>query len=287
MVGADRGAMLDRGRRRSLSFGLQTVLGLRKRGFFIPLRMAEDAARSAVHPYGALEAVFEAATPHFEAHLARISAYADDLEKLKGPPPEPRFDQAWFPRLDAAALYTAVRDLKPARIVEVGSGHSTRFLARAVKDGGLNTQITAIDPKPRADLGGLPITLVRTPLQSAPLDAFHALRAGDLLFVDSSHVLMPGTDLDVILNRVLPKLPSGITLGFHDIFLPDPYPDAWPFTAYNEQNALAAILRAAELLFASHYVTTRTADAVRGAWPSAPALKDGARESLLLVRLRT
>ena len=56
-----------------------------------------------------------------------------------------------------------MRETKPARIVEVGSGHSTRFMARAVRDGGLATAITAIDPAPRADIEGTGATLIRRP----------------------------------------------------------------------------------------------------------------------------
>src|SRR5262245_31183128 len=83
--------------------------------------------------------------------LSLIEGHARELEAI-GPdaPPAPRWNQDWFPRLDAAAAYAMVRALRPKRIVEVGSGHSTRFLARAVADGGLDTRITAIDPEPRA-----------------------------------------------------------------------------------------------------------------------------------------
>jgi predicted O-methyltransferase YrrM len=85
--------------------------------------------------------------------LDSIEQHAADLEKIgAAPPPAPRWNQDWFPRLDAAAAYAMVRALRPRRIVEVGSGHSTRFMARAVEDGGLPTQILAIDPAPRAAL---------------------------------------------------------------------------------------------------------------------------------------
>ncbi|MEM7694738.1 MAG: class I SAM-dependent methyltransferase [Pseudomonadota bacterium] len=277
--------MWTRGQRRTLSFGLQTVLGLRQKGFFIPLRTAPAAALWSQTPSEALAARFEMARPTFAAHLEAIGTHAADLAVLNGPPPEPRFDQTWFPRLDAAALYTLVRTAAPRRIVEVGSGHSTRFLARAVRDGGLSTAITAIDPMPRADLAGLPIDLRRQTLQEAGLEAVSHLTAGDLLFVDSSHVLMPGTDVDIVLSHIIPALPAGVLVGFHDIFLPDPYPPAWPFSAYNEQNAVAPLLPGATLVFSSHYVVTRMADALAAAWPGAPPLKAGARESLLLIKL--
>ncbi|MEM8664530.1 MAG: class I SAM-dependent methyltransferase, partial [Pseudomonadota bacterium] len=107
--------MFSRARRRTLSFGLQTVLGLRQKGFFIPLRTAPAAATWSQRRFEGLAAQFAAAEPTFAAHLARIDTFAEDLAVLAGPPPEPRFDQTWFPRLDAAALYTFVRDKRPAR----------------------------------------------------------------------------------------------------------------------------------------------------------------------------
>ncbi|WMS44751.1 class I SAM-dependent methyltransferase [Acuticoccus sp. MNP-M23] len=277
--------MFSRAQRRTVSFGLQTVLGLRQKGFFIPMRGAASAAGWADRPFTALAAKFRAAEPAFLAHLDAIDGFADDLAAIKGPPPEPRFNQTWFPRLDAAALYTAVRTLAPRRIIEVGSGHSTRFLLRAVRDGGLETEITAIDPQPRADIGDLPLTLHRATLQDTGLEPFAALDAGDLLFVDSSHVLMPGTDVDIILNQVIPALPAGVIVGFHDIFLPSPYPAAWPFTAYNEQNAVAPLLTGAALVFASAYVVNAMAGAFGASWAGRQPIEAGARESLLLLRL--
>ncbi len=277
--------MFSRARRRTVSFGLQTVLGLRQKGFFIPMRGAAEAAGWAQRPFAAMAGRFRAAEPAFEAHLAAIDGFAEDLAAIEGPPPEPRFDQTWFPRLDAAALYTAVRTLRPKRIVEVGSGHSTRFIVRAVRDGALATEVTAIDPQPRADIGGLPLTLHRASLQDTGLAPFAALEAGDLLFVDSSHVLMPGTDVDIILNQVIPGLPAGVIVGFHDIFLPEPYPPAWPFTAYNEQNAVAPLLAGASLLFASHHVVTAMAERFGQSWAGRQPIEAGARESLLLFRL--
>ena len=278
--------MMSRARRRTLSFGLQTVLGLRQKGYFIPMRGAAAAVAGAGRGFDALRPVFEAARPAFAAHLAAIEAQQAALAALDGPPPDPRFGQIWCPRLDAAALYALVRTHRPRRIVEVGSGHSTRFLARAIRDGGLDTHLTAIDPEPRADLAGLPITLVRTVVQAADPAPFAALTAGDVLFVDSSHVMMPGTDVDLILNHVLPMLPAGVFVAFHDIFLPRAYPDAWPFTAYNEQNAVAPLLQGrAELVWASAFVLAEMGEAVGRTWIGRQPLKDGARESLLVLRL--
>ena len=240
--------------------GLATLLG-RPQGFFIPYRYA--AGLTPPKRYSTLEPLFEAAIPAFRALLSRIDDHADALEAIgTEPPPAPRWLQGWFPRLDAAAAYTLVREQRPARIIEIGSGHSTRFLARAVADGRLTTAITAIDPQPRADIAALPLRHLATPLQAAGVAPFAALTAGDVLFVDSSHVAMPGSDVDFMITEILPILPAGVLIHIHDVLLPDGYPAAWQWRGYNEQPVVAALLAGGgfELVFASRYVATRMAD---------------------------
>jgi Methyltransferase domain len=258
-----------RGRRRRLALGLATLFG-RKRGFFVPHRYAAAVAPCA---YPALETYLAGCVPAFESVLADIGAHAERLGRMRGPAPEPRLDQAWFPTLDAAAAYAVVRRARPARIVEVGSGHSTRFLARAIADEGLATELLCIDPAPRAPLRNLPVRWIEAVVQQAPETWFTDLQAGDVLFVDSSHILMPGTDVDWLLNRILPSLAAGVLVHFHDIFLPDPYPESWAWRGYNEQQAIAPLLQghAYDCLFASHYVRTRLADRLtRGILPRLP-----------------
>jgi hypothetical protein len=264
--------------------GLATLFG-RARGFFIPYRYA-----ATVEPcvYPALDAYFAGRVPAFEAILADIEGYGERLEHLRGPAPQPRFDQGWFPTLDAAAAYAMVCRARPARIVEVGSGHSTRFLACAIADEALGTELVCIDPAPRAPLRGLPVRWIENVVQRAPDDCFARLRSGDVLFVDSSHVLMPGTDVDWLLNRVLPKLAAGVLVHFHDVFLPDPYPEPWAWRGYNEQQAIAPLLHgpAYECLFASHYVATRLSDRLaRGVLAQLP--RPAAPESSLWLEKRS
>jgi hypothetical protein len=263
---------------RRLTMGLATVTGVARRGFFIPYRHADVRATD----YPSLEPLFRAQEPAFTKVLAAVDSYADALSAIGGEPaPAPRWSQDWFPGLDAAAAYSLVRSLKPARIVEIGSGHSTRFLARAMRDEGLSTRLTAIDPQPRAVIAGLPVETVRKTLQDAGFDAFAGLGAGDMVFVDSSHILMPGTDVDLILNGLLPRLPAGALLHVHDIFLPDAYPERWAWRGYNEQQAVALLLTGGwEMVFASHYVRSRMGDQVRTPRP------DGAFEASLWLRKR-
>ena len=213
--------------------------------------------------------------------LKWIESYAAELEAIGSqPPPAPRWTQDWFPRLDAAAAYAMVRATRPRRIVEVGSGHSTRFLARAVADGGLDTRITAIDPEPRASLEGLDIEWLEKRVQRVA--AFPALGAGDILFIDSSHQLKPGSDVEFLLKAVLPLLPPGVRVHFHDIFLPDEYPEHWSWRRYNEQAAVSALIERDVLKvdFSSHAIVTRQPEALVGVLARLP-LPEGALESSL------
>jgi hypothetical protein len=161
------------------------------------------------------------------------------------------------------------------RVIEVGSGHSTRFLARTVKDGGFGCHIRAIDPAPRADIAGLGIEILPHIVQQADPALFDTLESGDLLFIDSSHILMPGSDVDWLFSRVLPRLKSGCWLQVHDIFLPDDYPAAWLWRGYNEQNVLPGLLGGGwRPVFASHYAASRLGAEVMagpvGRLPAAP-----------------
>ena len=259
--------LLSRAWRRRFALGLPTILGLRPRGWFLPHRYAGDL--SAPGGYPALETLFRRAEPAFHAHLALLASHRDDFAAILrredrpagGEPGQARWRQGWFPRLDAASAYALVRQRRPARIVEVGSGHSTRFLLRAIADGGLATRLTAIDPAPRATLEGQPLTLLRRTLQQAGLAPFAGLAAGDMVMIDSSHLLMPGSDVDLLFAEVLPRLPPGVLLQVHDIFLPDGYPADWAWRGYNEQQGLVGWLASGALrpLFASRYAATRLA----------------------------
>lgn len=269
---------------RRLWFGLATVLGLARRGFFIPYRYAAAVTPAGARPtYAEISKIFAAREADFVALLARLDHYADDLTAIgDAPAPAPRWRQDWFARLDGAAAYAMVRDTRPARIVEVGSGHSTRFLARAVTDGGLATQLTAVDPAPRAAIRDLAIKWIPTTLQDAGPGPFQELAAGDILFIDSSHILMPGSDVDTLFNRILPALPAGVRVHIHDIFLPDDYPEAWEWRGYNEQLAIGALLQGGyRPLFASHYVASRMADAVAASVAGRLTLMPGAMETSL------
>jgi len=104
--------------------------------------------------------------------------------------------------------------------------------------------------------------------------------------IDSSHILMPGSDVDYLLGHVLPRLPAGVLVQFHDIFLPDDYPVSWAWRGYNEQQGVLPLILSGdwEVIFASRFVATRAkkmlADSVVGSLP----LEAEAIESALWLR---
>lgn len=269
---------------RAMRMGLQTVLGGKRRGWFIPYRYAATVSEPAGYP--ALEPVFDAARSRFSDYFERMEMYADALAAIgNDPAPQPRWRQGWFPRLDAAAAYTMVRDRKPRNILEIGSGHSTRFMARAVSDGSLETRIVAVDPAPRAAIVGIGVEHIASTLNDADPVHFDGLAPGDILFIDSSHILMPGTDVDYLLNTVWPRLPAGVIVHIHDILLPDGYPAEWEWRGYNEQSAVAPLIagEAAKLLFASRFAATRMADRMNSGIVGRLELFDGAIETSLWI----
>lgn len=276
---------------RRLGFGMATLLGLSRRGFFIPYRYAGDVAAGGANDlYPAVAALFAGEAANFAGLLERLAEHAAALQAIaaRSGPDRARFDQDWFPRLDAAMAYAMVRWRKPRRIVEVGSGHSTRFLVRAVADGGLDSAITVIDPAPRADLARLAIARIGDLVPQCGLAPFAALGAGDLLSIDSSHVLMPGTDVDFLLSTVLPRLPPGALVQIHDMFLPDDYPSDWAWRGYNEQSGVAALIGAGgwKPLFSSHWAATRLGERVAKSPAGRLPLLPGARESSLWIERR-
>jgi predicted O-methyltransferase YrrM len=263
---------------RRLRFGLATLLGPEPRGFFIPYRYA-DTVRPSDHP--ALEPVFRDAAPSMLAILSAIEGYAAALAALQAAGPA-RFDQDWFPRLDALAVYALTRSRKPRRIVEIGSGHSTRFLARAVADEGCGTRIVCIDPAPRAALASLEVTWIPRVLGAEDDDLLASLTADDMLFIDSSHVAMPGTDVERLVLDILPRLAPGVLIHIHDILLPDAYPAEWDWRGYNEQIVVGALIQggAYEVLWSSRWAATRLG-AQLGPVVGGTVLVEGAIESSL------
>lgn len=270
-------------RLRRLRLGLRALAGRSGGGWFIPYRHARPQLRPA---YPALEPLFQAAAPRMEALLQEISRLRNALRAIPPSGPGLRWGQSWFPRLDAAAAYAMVRRLKPARIIEIGSGHSTRFMTRALVDMAADpSSLLAIDPAPRASLADTGARHMAALVEDVDRALFADLTANDILFIDSSHIAMPGSDVDVLFLDVLPRLPAGVYVHIHDIFLPQPYPESWTWRGYNEQTVVGALLQGGgyELVFASHWAVTNLTETVQGAVGWLP-LAEGAMETSLWLR---
>jgi predicted O-methyltransferase YrrM len=141
-----------------------------------------------------------------------------------------------YPQFDARTLYYFLREHKPRRYLEVGSGLSTYYasLAAARNDAeGSPLHITCVEPYPFAALRTLPaFDLVEGFVQDTPLDVFESLESGDVLFIDSSHALKVDSDVAFLFLEVLPRVKPGVLVHIHDVPFPFnvPYPaDTWLF----------------------------------------------------------
>ncbi|HEY9865663.1 MAG TPA: class I SAM-dependent methyltransferase, partial [Candidatus Obscuribacterales bacterium] len=132
----------------------------------------------------------------------------------------PQWINGWFPPLDAMSLYTMLASRKPNRYIEIGSGNSTKFARRAIQDHLLPTQITSIDPQPRAEIDEISNTIIRYPLEEVDLSVFSEITENDIVFFDGSHRCFQNSDVTVFFIDIIPLLPSGVTIGIRDIFWP-------------------------------------------------------------------
>ena len=141
-----------------------------------------------------------------------------------------------YPPFDARTLYYMLREHKPARYLEVGSGLSTYYATLA---GGRNAeegrplQLTCVEPYPFPALSELPgFELVEGFVQDVPVSRFAELDDGDVLFIDSSHALKIDSDVAYLFLEVLPAIKPGVFVHIHDVPFPFnvPYPaDTWLF----------------------------------------------------------
>ncbi len=132
-----------------------------------------------------------------------------------------------FGYIEAQVLHAVIRHSRPNQIIEVGSGVSTFCAHEALKHNGQGA-IVCIEPYPSKRLQELAvqeqaIKLLRSPVQAVSLSLFEGLQNGDILFVDSSHVVKTGSDVNFIILEVLPRLQAGVIVHFHDIYLPYDY----------------------------------------------------------------
>jgi predicted O-methyltransferase YrrM len=155
-------------------------------------------------------------------------------------------NNGWFESVDADVLYGVLRHFQPGRIIEIGSGFSSRLASQAIHDGQLKTKLICIDPSPRVEIRRCAAEYIQRPVEDLPASELaERLQPGDLLFIDSSHVISTGGDLVYLYLQVLPRLRPGVLIHVHDIFLPFEYPQEFILKerwGWNEQYLLHALL---------------------------------------------
>jgi hypothetical protein len=172
------------------------------------------------------------------------------------PGPDPHqyhLDNSAYGRGDADILYGILRDTKPRKIIEIGSGYSTLLISQAIRANrqersDYQCEFVAIEPYPPPYIEPPPAEVTRLErkfLQDVPLQEFAALQANDVLFIDSSHVVKTGGDVVYEYLAILASLAPGVLVHIHDVFTPFEYPREWIEEGrlfWNEQYLLEAFL---------------------------------------------
>lgn len=190
------------------------------------------------------------------------------------------YNNGFFETVDAEIAYSLVRHLKPSRIVEIGGGYSSRVLAAALdmnlQADGIRGDLITIDPFPdRFPKKALSdrVHLIPQTVQNVDIDIFLSLQSGDFLFLDSSHVVAVGSDVVREYLEIIPRLPSGVFIHAHDIFIPGDYPRfavLHNLAFWSEQYLLQALLLFNphfQVIWGSSYMQFRATAALEEAFP--------------------
>jgi predicted O-methyltransferase YrrM len=265
-------------RRGAARVGLDVVA----RTFYSPVPNLERLAPGTFDRVSALPGIAWDLDAQLAFVRSRIAPAMAGFADTPGYDPDSSYNAA-----DAAVLYGTLRGLRPSRVVELGSGQSTLVMARAASENasdGHPLVLESFDPYPgvaQPPLDGL-AALERVPAQEVPLSVFEALGPGDVLFVDTTHTVKLGSDVNHIVLEVLPRLRPGVIVHLHDIFLPFEYPRVWPerYGLYwSEQYLVQAFLAFSsgyEVLAAVHALQRQRAGAMRELLPAAVGERVGA-----------
>lgn len=220
---------------------------------------------------------------NIDAQLAFLQQFrfGSELADLSGATVSPvqfHFDNGTFESGDAEYWYQLVRAIQPRRIVEIGSGNSTLMARRAIAktaadQPGYSCDHVCIEPYEMPWLESTGVRVIRQRVEDVDRSLFATLTAGDVLFIDSSHVIRPQGDVLVEYLEILPLLREGVIVHMHDIFSPRDYPRAWvvdEIKLWNEQYLLEAFLSHNhdwEVLGALNLLHNRHYDALKAVAP--------------------
>jgi hypothetical protein len=198
--------------------------------------------------------------------------------KPTGQPSRFHLNNDFFDGTDALVAYCMVRHFQPRLIIEVGSGFSSLIAAEAAAKN-KSSALICIEPFPREFLRqrfpGLH-SLIEKKVEDVDLDFFSQLGPGDILFIDSSHTVKIGGDVNYLFLEVLPRLKPGVIVHVHDIFLPFDYRRDWvmdEFRFWTEQYLLQAFLTfnsEFEVLMANSYLGHYHKEDLKTTFPNSP-----------------
>lgn len=159
---------------------------------------------------------------------------------------KPIWNNGYLPGLDIIGIYGMLSEFRPTKYIEIGSGNSTKVARKAIKESNLKTEITSIDPFPRANIDHLADKIIRQPFEDIQDNKFivESLNENDILFMDNSHRCFPNSDVTICFLELLPYLKKGVIIHIHDIYLPYDYPQFMCDRFYNEQYMLASFILA-------------------------------------------
>jgi hypothetical protein len=160
------------------------------------------------------------------------------------------FNNGLYESGDAEYWYSLIRLKKPKKIIEVGSGHSTKMARLAIEanqksDVNYRCKHICIEPYEMPQLEKIGVELLRKKVEDLGTDLFSQLETDDILFIDSSHMIRPQGDVLFEYLEVIPTLKPGVIVHIHDIFSPRDYPNEWVIDQvrfWNEQYLLEAFL---------------------------------------------
>lgn len=222
--------------------------------FYSPLPSREEVAEAFAR--GGFGPPFPAVDLNEAGQLDRLERFAGwypEQPYPEQPSPGWRFhlDNPSYGHYDAIMLYGMLREARPRRIIEVGSGFSSaamldlneRLLGDAVHFTFIDPDMTRLRPLLR-ESDAARFRLIEQRVQDVPLETFGALQENDVLFIDSSHVSKIGSDVNRLYFDVLPALAPGVLVHIHDVAGSLEYPRHWldEGRAWNEQYLLRAFL---------------------------------------------
>jgi hypothetical protein len=209
----------------------------------------------------------------------RFPKFRDEYEQFPAKPTGQlgRFylNNGLFDGTDALVAYCMVRHFQPRLIIEIGGGFSSLILGEAAAKNN-SSALICIEPFPQEFLKqGFPglHSLIEKRVEDIELKFFSQLGSGDILFIDSSHTVKIGGDVNYLFLEVLPRLNPGVIVHVHDIFFPFDYRRDWVLDElrfWTEQYLLQTFLSfnsEFEVLISNSYLSHYYSEDLKAAFP--------------------